>query len=318
MKKISTLILAALCLVLAGCSLARPEVERAEDRFAGFYVVRETWQNTSGVNTFWSSDNPLLEEYGSTAVDLGKYGTHAFPDLVLFARKEGGNYVFPGLEGGFSLFILHEERSYGSVTEVVSNMAPGVEGAHIKDSEDSYYETISGTIYSGPPLGAKDWDPYADKGVWQVYRVYVTPDGRPYINGEGNGFQGGFSGYTETNTYTTNTNGGKTREETLRVTVSSKTVPRLEKLVVTEFDAGNHILRSQELPLQEDLPDVRCGAETAWVLVEEVSAEGTKRTLYDIPAGDGEQPDSHLVVLLDDEGVGQLAYLDILMSCDKT
>ena len=80
---------------------------RAEDRCAGFYVVRETWQNTSGVNTFWSSDNPLLEEYGSTAVDLGKYGTHAFPDLVLFARKEGGNYVFPGLEGGFSLFILH-------------------------------------------------------------------------------------------------------------------------------------------------------------------------------------------------------------------
>ena len=54
------------------------------------------------------------------------------------------------------------------------------------------------------------------------------------------------------------------------------------------------------------------------MLVEEVSAEGTKRTLYDIPAGDGEQPDSHLVVLLDDEGVGQLAYLDILMSCDKT
>ena len=158
----------------------------------------------------------------------------------------------------------------------------------------------------------------ADKGVWQVYRVYVTPDGRPYINGEGNGFQGGFSGYTETNTYTTNTNGGKTREETLRVTVSSKTVPRLEKLVVTEFDAGNHILRSQELPLQEDLPDVRCGAETAWVLVEEVSAEGTKRTLYDIPEEAEEYPDSHLVVLLDDEGVGQLAYLDILMSCDKT
>ena len=300
----------ALCLILTGCSLARPEAQGViQDRFAGFYVVREDFDARSN---FWSSDNPLLEEYGSREVKLDKYGSFSFPDLVLFARKEGYHYVFPGLEGGFSLFILHEERSYGSVTEVVSNMAPGEEGTAINDGDDSYSETISGTIYSGPPLGARDWDPYNDKGVWQVYRVYVTADGRPYLNGEGNSFVGGFSGYTETKTYTARANGEKTREESIRVTVSSKTVPRLEKLVVTEFDAGNNILRSQELPLREDLPDVRCGAETAWVLVEEVSAEGTKRTLYDIPEEAEEDPESHLVVLLDDEGVGQLAYLDIL------
>lgn len=302
----------ALCLILTGCSLARPEAQGGtEDRFAGFYVVRETWQNTSGVNTFWSSDNPLLEEYGSREVKLDKYGSFSFPDLVLFARKEGEQWVFPGLEDGFSLFILHEERSYGSVTEVISNMAPGEEGTAIKDGDDSYYETISGTIYSGPPLGAKDWDPYSDKGVWQVYRVYVTQDGRPYLNGEGNSFVGGFSGYTETKTYTTNANGEKTREESIRVTVSSKTVPRLEELVVTEFGAENNILRSQELPLREDLPDIHCGAETAWVLVEEVSAEGTKRTLYDIPEEAEEDPESHMVVLLDDEGVGRPAYMTI-------
>lgn len=309
MRKISALVLAALCLALAGCSLARPDAGRAEDRFAGFYVVRE---DTAARSNFWSSDNPLLEEYGSREVKLDRYGSFSFPDLVLFARKEGLGYVFPGLEGGFSLFILHEERSYGPVTEVVSNMAPGEEGTAIRDTDEGYSETISGTIYSGPPLGAKDWDPYNDKGVWHVYRVYVTQDGRPYLNGEGNSFVGGFSGYTETKTYTTNANGEKRTEETTRVTVSSKTVPRLERLVVTEFDAGNHILRSQELPLQEDLPDVRCEAETAWVLVEEVSAGGTKRTLYDIPDSEDEYPDSHLVVLLDDKGVGQLAYLDIL------
>ena len=309
MKKISALVLAALCLALAGCSLARPGAERAEDRFAGFYVVRGDFNARSN---FWSSDNPLLEEYGSREVKLDKYGSFAFPDLVLFARKEGLHYVFPGLEGGFSLFILHEERSYGPVTEVVSNMAPGEEGTAINDREDSYSETISGTIYSGPPLGARDWDPYNDKSVWQVYRVYVTQDGRPYLNGEGNSFVGGFSGYTETKTYTARANGEKTREESIRVTVSSKTVPRLEKLVVTEFGAENNILRSQELPLREDLPDIHCGAETAWVLVEEISAEGTKRTLYDIPREAEEYPDSHLVVLLDDEGVGQLAYLNLL------
>lgn len=309
MKKISALVLAALCLALAGCSLARPGAERVEDRFAGFYVVRA---DTADRSSFWSSDNPLLEEYGSREVTLDKYGSFNFPDLVLFARKEGLGYVFPGLEGGFSLFILHEEREYGPVTEVVSNMAPGEEGMQIKETDESSCETISGTIYSGPPLGAKDWDPYNDKAVWQVYRVYVTQDGRPYLNGEGNSFVGGFSGYTETKTYTTNANGEKRTEETTRVTVSSKTVPRLERLVVTQFDGENNILRADDLALREDLPDVRCEAETAWVLVEEISAEGTKRTLYDIPDSEDEYPDSHLVVLLDEKGVGQLAYLDIL------
>lgn len=306
MKKVRWLL--ALCLLLTGCSLARPEAEsRTEDRFAGFYVVWESqWDSRSD---FWSSDNPLLTEYGSHAVKLDKYGTFNFPDLVLFAQKEGEQWVFPGLEDGYSLFILHEERDFGPVTEVVSNMAPHDEGMHIVDTDDGSSETASGTIYYGPPLGEAGWDEYRQQEIWQAYRVYQAPDGTPYLDGSGNSFSGSglLGSYTETHTCTTAENGESTTKAT-KITVAGEVVPRLEKLVVTQFDEANNILRADDLALREDLPEVRCEGDTAWVLVEEVSAGGTERTVYNVPDG---EPVSHMVVLLSDEGLGHLAYLTI-------
>jgi len=300
----------ALCVLLAGCSLAQPEAEGAAgDRFAGFYVVRDaSFQDRSD---FWSSGNPLLTEYGSQAVKVETYGTFQFPDLVLFARQEGEQWVFPGLEDGFSLFILHRQEDHGPVTEMVSNMGPGEEGMAIKSTDEGTSETGSGVVYYGPPLGAENWEQVDNDSIWHVYRVYQAPDGTPYLDGSGNSFGGGggLGSYTETHTHTTTVN-GESSEETVRLTVSSEAVPRLETLVVTQFDAGNTVLRADDLAIREELPEVRCEADTAWVLVEEVSAEGTARTLYNIPAEDEERV-SHPVVLLDEAGLGQPVYLSI-------
>lgn len=302
MKKIRVLLLAFLALLLAGCSLARPEADRRDgDPFVGFYVVRED----GGRAGFF--DNPNLSEYGSAAVEAEGYGTFAVPREVLFAEQRGREYVFPGLEGGYSLFLLRKTMENGNAsTEVVSNMAPGG-GFHTTVTDNGTSDALSGVIYAGPPLGEEDWDP--NGSIWAAYRVFQAPDGRPYLDGSGNSVQGFGGAYSETQTRTGWENGGVVQEDTLSVEVAMEAVPRLERLVVTEFDAKNQILYSGDL-IRDELPDIRCGAETAWVLVEEHTREGVERTLYNVPAP-GEEPVSHPVVVLDEKGLGHLEYLQI-------
>lgn len=79
--------------------------------------------------------------------------------------------------------------------------------------------------------------------------------------------------------------------------------------MATQFDENNAILQSDDLNLQNDRPELHCLPETAWVLVEEFTSDGTERAVYDPP--EGEDPVSHEYVLLDEEGLGSMAYLNI-------
>lgn len=307
MRRINWLAAALFILLLAGCSLARPEAGTAvSDPFIGFYVVRE---DPDRRDSFWSSENPALSEYGSRRFDTKELGPVKIPQLVLFAEKHGTEYVFPGLEGGYSLFVVRETMDNGNASNtVVSNMSPG-DGWHTTVTDQGTSDVISGVIYYGPPLGAEDWDPYSLQDIWTVYRVYQTAAGRPYLDGTGNSFSGGGIGaYTETAASRT-TLDGEVAEDSVTATVSTEPVARLERLVVTEFDAGNAVVRSGELST-EDLPEIDCAGETAWVLVEEYSADAVVRTLYDRP-GPEEECVTHQVVLLDDAGLGYLAWLRI-------
>lgn len=304
MRRGKFLLLAVMVLLLTGCSLARAEASpESEDRWVGFFVA----PSREGHRDFYN--NPYLEEYGSFAAETDRFGTLTFPQEVLFAvEDEAGNYTFPGIENGFNLFYLEETTDGNHVTKIVSNMGPHENGAHITDTDEGSSVTLSGTVYCGPPLGVADWDPYNDETIWTFYRVYQAGDGRVYINGDGNSSSSGFA-FTETKTRTDTRNGETVREETLSVTAAIETVPRLERLVVTQFDEDNAILRSEDLSLQSDRTEVYCLGETAWVLVEEVSGEGMERAVYSVP--EGEDPVSHDYILLDDNGYGHLAYLNI-------
>lgn len=309
MKKNKFLLLALTALLLTGCSLARAEEAMDSsmgDRLAGFYLV---YTPDASRDNFYN--NPNLEEYGSFEAETEQFGTLSFPQPVLFAvEDEVGNYVFPGLENGYSLFSIEKEEETGHVTQMVSNMAPGEDTNNITVTDEGTSRTISGTVYFGPPLGVKDWDAYETNGIWHCYRVYQAPDDRVYIDGGGNSFGGGGGfGYSEsqTNTYTEN---GEAVTEAMSVSVKVETVPRMERLVVTQFDENNAILRSEDLALREDLPEITPDPAAAWVLVEEVGPEGTVRTVYNVPAAD-EDPVTHQLVLLDDDGLGHLAYLTI-------
>ena len=308
MKKSKWLLCALAALLLAGCSLAQPEEKTPDsDRFAGFYVV---YSPDGSSKKFYN--NLSLEEYGTDSFSTDQFGTLSVPREVLFAvEDEAGNYVFPGMEGGYSLFLVEKNVEYGPVSEMVCNMAPGEEGTAIYISDSGTSNTLSGTIYCGPPLGAENWNKYEAGGVWTCYRVYQAADGRVYLDGSGSSFGGGGGfGHNVNVTQTFTDWNGETVTESIDVHVQVEMVERMERLVVTQFDENNAIIRSDDLALRERLREVDCEAETAWVLVEEISKGGTVRTVYNAPE-EGEEPASHMVVLLDGEGLGKNAYLTI-------
>ena len=310
-NKLLCLLLAAVLTALTGCSLAQPEQEAAaEDRWIGLYVV---YSPPGTYNDF--NSNPNLVEMGTTSLDTGKYGTLAFPREVLLGEEDPdtGDITFPGLTG-YSLFIRHKQEDYGPVTAVQSDMSPGEEGTTINNSDQGTAETASGVIWWGPPLDAPaDWDPNGSPHcTWHAYRVFETADGQTvYLDGSGNSYGGGGSGmgFSEDSTYTYTEN-GESLTDTISVSVWVSYTPRLTALRVVEFAGDNSVVNTTDLPLTEDLPALVPTADTAFLIVEEESAEGVKRTLY--PASDwAEGATYHEVVLLDQEGRGRGAYLAI-------
>lgn len=303
MKRCKFVLLALLALTLTGCSLARAEApSESGDRWVGFYVA----PSQGGRDNFYN--NPYLEEYGALEVETEQFGTLTAPREVLFALEdEFENYAFPGMETGFSLFYLDETTETSHCTRTVSDMGPH-DGFHIVETDEGSSITFGGTVCFGPPVGVTDWDPYDDNTIWTFYRVYQTENGRVYIDGEGNSANGPIT-QTSAETRTVTENGETTREETISVTVAVKAVPRLERLAVTQFDGNNSVLQSEDLSLQSERTEVRCLAETAWILVEEISADGVERTVCEVPVG--EEPVSHDYVLLDDDGYGHLACLNL-------
>lgn len=292
---------------LTGGSLAQPEA--GEDRFAGLFLVYDA--AGSGRHPF--NDNPNLTAAGSQTLDT-EYGVFSIPRNILVGQKTGdGQYIFPGVDG-LCLFLIHGEMDDGSpYTEVVSDMSDCENHVTHTDTETLY--ECSGTAYLGPPLDAgPDWDQY-DLGVLNYYRVYEAPDGTVYLDGGGNS-SSGLCTYWEDHTSST-TGGSEASSETIKVTVHVEYAPRLEKLTVSQFDGNNALLQSDELALRYDMPEVACLPETAWVLVEEQSADGTARSLYNAPREGGEPSAVHTVVLLDDDGFGRTAALNIRFSAGQ-
>ena len=308
-KLLCLLLAAALTALTAGCSLAQPEQETApEERWAGFYVVYDP----PGAYTDFHS-NPNLTELGTESLDAGKYGSLTIPREVLLGEEDPdtGDIVFPGL-AGYSLFIRHKQEDSGYVTAIQSDMSPG-EGQTVHSSDEGTAESASGVIWWGPPLdAAADFDPNEDGyGIWHAYRVFETADGQVYLDGSGNSYSGGGSGmgFSSDAAYTYTEN-GESRTDSISVSVSVKYTPRLTGVRVVEFGGDNSVVNITALPLTGELPALVPAADAAFLIVEEESAEGVKRTLY--PAADwAEGPVYHEVVLLDEAGRGHGAYLAI-------
>ena len=67
------------------------------------------------------------------------------------------------------------------------------------------------------------------------------------------------------------------------------------------YDPDNHVLSPTPLPQSPELSADTVPTETAWVAVEEESADGVKHTSYDLSQ---EGTALHQVILLDEDGRG--------------
>ena len=196
------------------------------------------------------------------------------------------------------------------MTAIQSDMSPG-EGQTVHSSDEGTAESASGVIWWGPPLdAAADFDPDASPhSIWHGYNVYETSDGQVYLDGTGNSYGGAGSGmgFSSDAAYTYTEN-GETRKDSISVSVSVKYTPRLTALRVVEFDGDSNVVNITALPLTGDLPALVPAADTAFLIVEEESADGVKRTFY--AAGDfTDGAQYHEVILLDEEGRGHGVYL---------
>ncbi len=301
--KLFALLLAGLTVLLAGCSLARPEAENSQDRFCGFFMT--CGEDGPGMGFY---DNPNLTEMGAETLDAGEYGRFSVPRQVLVFNKEAR--TFPGMEG-YSLFIYRGSHADGS-SYIASVSDMGEPSFHTTVTDQGNRDEIEGTVYMGPPLGAENWDPNDNRKVWHAYRVYQAEDGTVYLDGSGNSYGGaGGMSTTETASYTSTENGETVSEDSVSVTVHIEVVPRLEELVVSQFGDDSSLLRSDSLSLTGGLPAVTPEEDAAWLLVEERFGDGTvERAAYNVPNKD-QAPIFHSVVLLDKDGAGEAVSLEI-------
>lgn len=331
MKRKFVILLTVLSLLsAAGCRLARPEKERQTDladgdRFCGFYVVpyKDYGSNTPDeggmvrVTPGDFYDNPNLTAYGTDPIDVEGIGTVDMERKVLFARDPAGNGdpVFPGMPKGYYLIAYQcksreDAQGFSYVSAIACNMAPGEKTNSIVSQDEGDEQTVSGTIYYGPPANAaEDWWELQDSGiVWRAYPVWETADERLYLDGSGDSYRGpGNFGFHSTYTYSHSEN-GKTSSDTITADVSIKAVPRAERLTVYQYDGENSLLSAINVPLSPHLPDFACEPDAAWVVVESVNTNGALHTAYDL----AEEEIWYDMVLLDEEGLGAWTQLHIL------
>ncbi len=294
-------------LSLPGCTLARPEADNGDqvlsDRFAGLYLVRRDAYES---DLFY--ENPNLTQLGSAEAETEQLGTLSLPrDVLLAVRDEGGDWTFPGLEG-WALFCTETVEDGAPLSASFTDLLDGEYHTTVADS--GVRNELKGVLYLVPPEGASELWAYETDELWTAYRVYQTAEGQPYLDGTGDSFSGGMGSYTaeEEQAYTL---GEETRSESVRVTVELKTAPRLERVLLRQYDKNGQLLDTAEIPLTGGDAEQAWLEGAAWAVVEETDAGGnTVRTVFDRP-GPEEEPAVHTLILPGEDGAGQAMLLSL-------
>lgn len=307
-----------LLLCLVSQPLAQPEVQAPQaDKFVGFHVVQERMppseeERMAHPDRYPPEDRSHWVEYGDgEEVQVEGLGKFTIPREILIGQydPETGEYTFPGLEG-YNCFLAEEKMEDGGTRYTGNN---GLSDVHITSGGEK--EGLSGTIYMGLPLGQTEWDTSEDipDDVWTTYRVYQMEDGTVYLDGSGNSYSGpGGLTYSEKSEWT-HTVDGETTTQTFEVEVKMEEVPRLERLVVTQFGPEHVVLRETAFTPEEleEAVELTLERDTLWLLIEERAVDGSvTRTAYD-EAEVKEDGLSHFLVLLDREGQGYTTGLNL-------
>ena len=273
MNKKLCVIFLVLALLLSGCQLAKPEVEGQpeKDILVGVMLTEEyldlfDWESFLQ-NNFNQLDDGMISEQESV-----KYSDR------IWAEADGkGGYVFPNVEG--ILFVSYlvspdgsKENAYWS-GEAQNGICEVSFGHHSGDNSQEL--NLSGTVYfsNTHPHPCLYFNP-----------VYQTADGKLYlVAGQGTSFDGALAS-TATTTLkeevTRTENGEESTHKTL-VTVTMEGVYPAHSLVVLQMDAENHVLKAITLNPDETIPELNIDASCAYILLEEHTSDGIRRSLYE-------------------------------------
>lgn len=304
-RKLTALLLALLMFSLTGCQLAREPSEQenannalAQARFMGVYVVREDPLSFQD-RTYWT-------EYGSYLANT-EFGQLSFANEILIGQYDEATheFTFPGLEGHALFAMALTEEGGAPYTTTICDMANST--FHVKATDAGTSYEMSGTLYYGPPIDDPDYDQWEDDRIWKHYHVYQMEDGTVFMDGIGDFVNGpGTTSITITHTATVN---GEEMEYYTKAEVAVEYVERLTALTVRQYDGDGNLLESTELPIEGELPAVSWLPEAQWAVVEELRAGELKRTAYDRPA-EGEEAVTHMVILLEDDGMGYVGVIE--------
>lgn len=298
-----------LLLDLTGGALAQPEREDPpQDRFIGFHLVYERMPTSQEEyeldRTVYETDRSQWVEYGSGEIQTDGYGTLSIPREILIGQRDtqGGSYIFPGLEGKNCFLAVETLGDGGRALSGYTDMAD----VQIKTGGEE--ESVSGTVYFGPPEDARNWNTDQIDYGWTAYRVFQMEDGAVYLDGSGNSY-GGVGGFsTSERMEETVREGGEETTRSFSVSVSFASVPRLEYVTVKQFDKDDRLLETHTLTQGE--AQALEGGEVRWTLapgaayalVTETGADGSAARTIAEPNGDGEL--YHMSWFLDERGMG--------------
>lgn len=234
MKRKRSLIfmLAAVLLVMSGCSLAVEDAGGADghDRLIGAFITKEYLDLFDMERYFNENADKLLRGGEISARD-----TAAYQGRLYAVMDEEGEISFPGVEGAMLLCPKLED----SGVEHYANISSGVSDVKLSVNATDYgdEQTLEGTVY-------------ANAGTFYANPVYQSPDGSIYAV-SGNGYimqsnwdaEGEVCAATLSETYTETWN-GQTSSLTNSVTVhfAVKFPPKL--ITLYQMDEDNRILRA--------------------------------------------------------------------------
>lgn len=275
-KRIFILIL-VLALALSGCQLAKPEADthKEKDMLVGVFITEE------------HLDLFDMEAYLQDNLGALSGGTISIEDAAQYSNRVWGekteehdghsSYHFGDLEGSLLASFritpdgIKENAYWGS--EAGEGICDVSFGHHSMD--DGSRLELSGTVYFS--------DTHPNPGLY-FNPVYQTPEGEVYLlSGQGTFFgaagMGGSAGHTMKEETSRTENEEKIVHST-EISITMECVYPTRSLVILQMDAENQILSRQEWNPGSNPEELKPGKNCAYILVEEHTANGVRRNLY--------------------------------------
>ena len=286
-KRLLTVVLALVMVILCGCQLAVPEAEEAAqpDRLVGIYVTRD-YLDLFDMEAYLNDNLSTMLDGGTlTEADTGDYSQRIYAEIVerTFVDSMGEehitySYEFPELGGMLmASYEMKEEYQEYWRSDVETGLCDANFRIDIRD--DGVTLEQSATIYV--PEGSGDTEFYFNP-------VYQTADGQLYlIAGSGVSMSGTMGGAmtSKLNEETTYTVDGETTTFCADLAVTVDTIAIPDRIVVIQMDENHQELcREEYIPGQ--MPESLTPMDaTAYILVESCCGQQVQRTLYQ-PEGD--------------------------------